>query len=506
MAKITKTLGPIHFEDLDPHRFEDLVRELIYDFKEWQNIEATGRGGADDGFDVRAWEKIEQVENSVEEEEEENIKSVHPMNGNLWMIQCKREKKIGPKRVAYIIQQNIDKKNPPYGYILVAPADFSKKSYDTFREELRKQGVMEFHLWSKAALEDMLHMPKNDRILFTFFGISLVMRKRSRKIEVRFAMNNKNKLMRILGGGTHNQNMRNPVLIRDIDDRHYPFESKYKDFKKYPRWREQVAISLRPLGLVLKTREFFAYIDRDKEEYDFVKSVDLVNRESENNKREKRFKKEVLIRDYWEHLSRKNQAYLEDNPIILFEDMIVIDDKGDATHNFPHIYCEYKYKKSPFRAMWQYLVSGNGHIDVDRNNYKRVEYFPKKFPKVKKGRVIADKFIELDNRTAVGLKHGRIKTIYDVNGKYDFLRPRDKIRVKRTEISSTYERDAQPMSGIEVMHKYKVTVKDYMKRHAPYYRSQIEEQVGRKIKNAEQLTVFEVRNVSDWEFERIEKS
>jgi hypothetical protein len=29
---VTKTLGPLHFEDLDPHRFEDLIRELISDF------------------------------------------------------------------------------------------------------------------------------------------------------------------------------------------------------------------------------------------------------------------------------------------------------------------------------------------------------------------------------------------------------------------------------------------------------------------------------------------
>jgi hypothetical protein len=45
-SSITRTLGPIHFEDLDPRRFEDLVRELAYDFRDWQSIEATGRGGA----------------------------------------------------------------------------------------------------------------------------------------------------------------------------------------------------------------------------------------------------------------------------------------------------------------------------------------------------------------------------------------------------------------------------------------------------------------------------
>ena len=55
---ITRTLGPIHFEDLDPHRFEDLVRQLIYDYKDWQSIEATGRGGSDEGFDIRAYERV----------------------------------------------------------------------------------------------------------------------------------------------------------------------------------------------------------------------------------------------------------------------------------------------------------------------------------------------------------------------------------------------------------------------------------------------------------------
>ena len=34
-----QTRGPIHFEDLDPHRFEDMIRELIYNFRDWQNIE-----------------------------------------------------------------------------------------------------------------------------------------------------------------------------------------------------------------------------------------------------------------------------------------------------------------------------------------------------------------------------------------------------------------------------------------------------------------------------------
>ena len=55
--RVTRTHGQLHFEDLDPHRFEDLVRELIYDFRDWQTIEATGRSGNDAGIDIRAYER-----------------------------------------------------------------------------------------------------------------------------------------------------------------------------------------------------------------------------------------------------------------------------------------------------------------------------------------------------------------------------------------------------------------------------------------------------------------
>jgi hypothetical protein len=53
MPKITCTIGPFHFEDSDPKRFEDLIRALANDFKDWQSIEATGRSGSDDGIDIR---------------------------------------------------------------------------------------------------------------------------------------------------------------------------------------------------------------------------------------------------------------------------------------------------------------------------------------------------------------------------------------------------------------------------------------------------------------------
>ena len=194
-AVVTATLHPLHFEDLEPHRFEDLVRQLTYDFRDWQTIEATGRAGRDEGIDIRAWEKARTVTNREEDNEPEGE---HIVEGNLWVIQCKREKQLGPSQVRKIVSEFSGDKSV-YGYILAAPVNFSKKSYDVFREEIRKKGITECYLWGRAELEDSLLIPKNDHILFTFFGISLSVRRRTRTSEVKFKVNNKNKLFRILG-------------------------------------------------------------------------------------------------------------------------------------------------------------------------------------------------------------------------------------------------------------------------------------------------------------------
>lgn len=108
-AQISRTYAPIHFDDLDPHRFEDLIRELIYDFKDWQTIEATGRAGSDDGFDIRAFEKVISTATTPDEESEDYI---YPMDGRRWMIQGKREKRIAPADIRKILA-DVDEHAPP---------------------------------------------------------------------------------------------------------------------------------------------------------------------------------------------------------------------------------------------------------------------------------------------------------------------------------------------------------------------------------------------------------
>jgi hypothetical protein len=51
-ATPTRTLNPLPFNDLEPHRFEDLVQQLAYELRRWRSLEATGRLGSDEDLDV----------------------------------------------------------------------------------------------------------------------------------------------------------------------------------------------------------------------------------------------------------------------------------------------------------------------------------------------------------------------------------------------------------------------------------------------------------------------
>lgn len=98
MVTPTRTLGPLHLEDLEPYRFEDLVRQLIYDFRNWRALEPTGRSGSDDGFDVRGFEVVSGGA-LVESEGDAEVSSASPTEDRVGLVRCKREKTIPPKKL-----------------------------------------------------------------------------------------------------------------------------------------------------------------------------------------------------------------------------------------------------------------------------------------------------------------------------------------------------------------------------------------------------------------------
>ena len=233
---MAKTINPLHFEDLEPHRFEDLVRQVLYDFRDWSLLEPTGRLGSDDGYDARGFEIVREEEGNESDDgadEEEDDNYLVSKRQRLWQIQCKREKSISPSKISRYAQELMPTGNEiPYGVIFAAPADFSKKARDAFREELREKGVSEFYLWGKGDLEDMLYQPKNDHLLYAYFGISLQIRRRSQKSKLRGILAVKRMAIRHLGPIDFASTKE--ILVRDVDDDRYPYSREVSNFKQRP--------------------------------------------------------------------------------------------------------------------------------------------------------------------------------------------------------------------------------------------------------------------------------
>jgi hypothetical protein len=493
--KVTRTLGPIHFEDLDPHRFEDLIRQLAYDFRQWQSIESTGRGGADDGFDIRAYELLPITEPTMNDEGEQED-APHPMEGNLWMIQCKREKELGPKRVETIIKDAMNPDTLPYGYILAAPANFSKAAHDRFREELRNNGVMEFYLWGAGELEDMLYQPRNDHILFAFFGISLTSRRRSRTTEIRAAVNAKNKLLRVLGDNPRHQS----VLVRDLKDINYPFDDKCEDFEKHPQWQQFSVVDFFPLGLIVSIGRYYAYIDRTKGEWDFTTVVNNVRNIHRHQRRSDVEKEELknAVQGFWEQIPRAKQTTFVRDGLIRFDSIVLIDDKGDSEYNCPHLFVDFHIKRSPFSFFFEYIEL-NEHDTDSVKGLKRITIFPKTFPRPSFGKIHKERLIVFNDSTRETLKHSRRRiTIYDADKKYAYLKPTDVIGIEKTE-DKDGKKTLLKITNIRV-----ATGKELLDScdNDPQLRQEIENQLSRKLKPDEEIQVIEAMVIYDWQIEQ----
>lgn len=497
MAKphVTRTFGPIHFEDLDPHRFEDLIRQLAYDFRPWRSIESTGRGGADDGFDVRAYEEMRISVAPVDDEADpEDV--AHPMEGNLWMIQCKREKEIGPKKVASIITDGVTMEAAPYGYVLAAPVHFSKAAHDRFREELRQRGVLEFYLWGAGELEDMLYQPKHDHILFAFFGISLVTKCRSRSVHVRAAFSMKNKLLRILGESPRGQQ----VLIRDLNDERYPYEDEYSDFAENPRWKLYAVESLHPLGLIVTTARYFAYLNTHDKVWDYTDAIEGDRSHSglHDQSDEGTDTKRLAVRGVWEAFPRAHRATLVRRRMIRYDRIECIDEKGDSEFKFPHLYVGFELQNGPFAGLHEYLGI-NEYTQHELDGLTRNTVFPIEFPLPAFGVIHGDKPLAIDEVTRSMLRHGRREiTLYSVGKQYNYLKPTDVVPVE-AGASSTSEKIFLKITNIRKL-KAAIVLEDINQRISE--KADLERQIGRELRISDKPTVVEVVTIYEWQLER----
>jgi hypothetical protein len=119
----TQTTGPLHFEDLAPPRFEDLVRQLAYRFRVWRYLDATGAGGSDGGTDIKGIEANDGDDGddagaAVDGSEIAEQDAVTTGEGKEWRIQCKRYRRVGPREAKKIAKELIpDLTESPTGWL-----------------------------------------------------------------------------------------------------------------------------------------------------------------------------------------------------------------------------------------------------------------------------------------------------------------------------------------------------------------------------------------------------
>jgi hypothetical protein len=389
MPTPTRTIGPLHLEDLEPHRFEDMVRQLVYDFRTWRALEATGRAGSDDGFDARAFEAVPTAEPTLSEEaeDEDEETAAEATADRIWLVQCKREKSIPPKKLARYLDALSGEAGKLHGIIFAAACDFSKAARDAFREKTRELGFAEAYLWGKAEIEDMLFQPKNDHLLFAYFGVSLQTRRRTLRSQVRSRLAMKRKALTAL---SEHQS----VLVRDASDDRYPYldEDSSKTRLERGRWKVFKFAGCRHDGLHFVFRRHCAYVADDSLEWDYAERMnDAVPYAQDDPWTDQQTHEELRsaraeAMEVWEKLPEQNRTWFEIYCVLPFEHILDIDKDGDDYCEAPHVYTTEFQPPNPFRTynpISLRSIQGGREGSADEN--KRVNIFPRKKDAGKKG-------------------------------------------------------------------------------------------------------------------------
>jgi len=381
MAKTTRTLNPLHFEDLEPKRFEDLARQLAYDFKTWRQLEATGRAGSDDGFDARGYEIIAPDATLGEEEDDESIPQ-QPKD-RLWLIQCKRERSITPAKVkAHLDAIPSESISELYGFVFIGACDFSKATRDVIRAWATEHGLAECHIWGKAELEDLLFQPKNDHLLFAYFGISLQIRKQKTATQIRQTVTLKRKLNKLFGDTGF---WGKPVLLRDISDERFPFTKGKMLVEGNYLWLPTLTTGIGYLGLKVILRRHWAYYCSQEDKWDIASKINRSIPDEHENPWYKRQEAETDqdtssdTSGFWSSLPRHSQYFFTITGFIPYADIIGIDDVGDDVLKMPTIFLNFQKNTPPYHEKLDIRLENTDNFsppgNLAKNNHALV--FPK---------------------------------------------------------------------------------------------------------------------------------
>jgi hypothetical protein len=321
ILKPTVTIGKLHFDDLDPLRYEDLSLAMVYRLRRWNIIHHFGRKGNDDGIDVYA---EEELENGA---------------GKTWFIQCKRYICIKKRDLKDAIDKVITKNDiTPDVFLLVAACDITKANIEYFKKYASEQGIKNPQLWTASIIETKLYSEYHD-LLFAFFGVNLSTTRNNRIETIK-----------------RNIKMKHRMKVDFIKKQINPIETMKRPYKKF---------------------EFSEAIIHSVDDYSYPKAdetmgisgwfkVELYN--FYYNGIEVIIGIEKYISDsegYWDIAQYDDITRLEKYDSyaayavgrIPYENIVEYDLSGDDFYNCPHIYCDFKDNGMPYEDVVYYSVS-----------------------------------------------------------------------------------------------------------------------------------------------------
>ncbi|MBB3345969.1 hypothetical protein [Sphingomonas sp. BK069] len=369
----TRTLNPLPFEHLDPRRFEDLVRQLAYDFRPWQVLEATGRSGADAGFDARAVEVGRASGSGVADGED---KDEADSSARLWLIQCKRERAIGPAKIVKHLE-DIPKISLEdlHGLIFAAACDFSLATREACRNWCRRQGIQEIHLWGRGEIEDQLFQSKNDNLLFAYFGISLHIRRQGTATRIRREIALKRKIRQVQDRATWPGAA---IILRDPSDDRYPHVDAEGWRRGDYRWRPVWSCGAGTEGLRIIIRQHYGYFDPDTGNWDFASAFNAsYPREAEDLWiMPEVFGNAQEIVEAWSSMPRRNQVHFRLIGTIPYSEIIEIDQEPDDFSDLPLVYTTFRpWPNRGFEPPYTELVT----LQVETSlPYQEVAWIPER--------------------------------------------------------------------------------------------------------------------------------
>lgn len=246
-------------------------------------------------------------------------------------------------------------------------------------------------------------------------------------------------------------------------------------------------------------KRYFAYVDREKKEWDFSDAVSVLWKRVESNEdAEEKRKKIAEIKKIYDFLPRSKQGDFIVDAVVRYDSVVIVDPEGDSYYRFPHVYVDFAASKGPYAGTREYLKIGDDTIEIT-DEWKRVTLFK---DAIEKGpvppSVREDKQIILD---AVTFKaHFEYKndaeTLYAMDDRYAYLKQRAVVPIAGTHEGSIHY--------LRVTNIQTCTLAEYLRYHSKAFQARqfAARQIGRAVSDTDSMTILEVERVHPHEWER----